>query len=191
MNINKERLAAFTDAVAAIAATIMVLELVPPEMGSLASLLTQWPTFLAYLNSFFLIYLVWYNHHNLFEKAENITPRIFVVNGIWLFFLTLVPFATAWVGNHPSETLPELFYMITVLCWTIGFHVLDVCILGENPNASRDASTERLARILIYGGIAAGCALSFFIPVASLCIMLLLVLGMAAQMFRRPSGGRQ
>lgn len=184
MDINKERLAAFTDAIAAIAATIMVLELVPPDSGTFSELLTRWPTLLAYINSFFLIYLVWFNHHNLFEKAQAVSPRVFLVNGVWLFFLTIVPFATAWVGNHPNETLPELFYLLTQLCWTVSFHVLDVCILRDNPSAARDASTETRSRLLIYGGLLIGCIAAWILPVLSLCVMLALVIGMALQMFR-------
>ena len=88
----KERLVAFTDAIIAIAATIMVLELVTSEDTTLQGLLSQWPVFIAYLTSFDLIYLVWLNHHNAFQKIEHVTIRIFVLNGIWTFFLTLVPF---------------------------------------------------------------------------------------------------
>ena len=68
--MNKNRLEAFTDAIIAIAATIMVLELHIPQYNTLASLVEEWPVFLAYFISFTLIYTVWYNHHNLFKKAK-------------------------------------------------------------------------------------------------------------------------
>ena len=97
--MNKERLVAFTDAIVAIAATIMVLELHTPITDDWQGLREEWPTFLAYLISFSVIYVVWYNHHNLFAKAEVVTTRTFLLNGLWLFFLTLVPFTTGWVGS--------------------------------------------------------------------------------------------
>lgn len=83
--INKERLAAFTDAIVVIAATIMVLELKVPATDSLQGLSEDLPIFMAYIISFSQIYLIWKNHHGLFEKASNITTRAFVLNGICSF----------------------------------------------------------------------------------------------------------
>ena len=183
MNINKERLAAFTDAIAAIAATIMVLELAVPDGVKVTDLVTRWPTFLAYINSFFLIYLVWYNHHNLFEKAKIIDQRVFVMNGFWLFMLTLVPFATGWVGAHPNDTLPEFLYAVIILIWTISFQLLDICILKANKDTKPDPSNALLPRGIIYILLTIGAVISFFVPIATLMIQLILVIFMAIRMF--------
>ena len=103
--VAEERLVAFTDAIIAIAATIMVLELVTPEDTSIHGLLSQWPTFVAYLISFDLIYLVWLNHHNAFRKIDHVTPGVFIWNGIWTFFL-------------PIATL--ILILIMVVAMTVG-----------------------------------------------------------------------
>ena len=105
MNIDKKRLIGFTDAITAIASTIMVLELVNPHVPTIQGLIRQWPIFLAFLNSFAMIYVVWYKHNNLFQKFETVSMRIFYLNGVWLFFLTLVPFATGWIGEFPFSPL--------------------------------------------------------------------------------------
>lgn len=183
MKINKDRLVALTDGIIAIAATIMVLELAVPDSGEWKDLLTKWPTILAYINSFFLIYLVWLSHHNLFNKAENMSRRVFLLNGIWIFFLTLVPFATAWVGKCPHETAPELFYMLLQLCWTISFHVMDVQILKENPGAEKDVSTLPYMRVILYAGLLVGAGATFVKPIVAMAIMLVLVIILAVQLF--------
>ena len=86
---------AFTDAIIAIAATIIVLEMKVPEDGfTIAALLVQWPIFAADAVSYFLIYLAWRSHRNAFQKADVLTTGTYLINGIWLFLLTLVPFGT-------------------------------------------------------------------------------------------------
>ena len=102
--MNKARLEAFTDAIIAIAATIMVLELQIPKEPTFRGLLGEWQTLLAYVISFVYIYVVWFSHHNIFKKATVITTRTFLYNGVWLFLLTLVPFTTKWVGSETQAT---------------------------------------------------------------------------------------
>ncbi len=94
MEINKERLIAFTDAIIAIVAIIMVLELVTPSPPTFEGLFSQWPVFVAYITSFVLIYIVWYNHHNAFEKINRLSTKVFLLNDVWVFVLTILPFAT-------------------------------------------------------------------------------------------------
>lgn len=83
--MDKNRIIALTDGIIAIAATIMVLELEVPEELTTASLLGQWPVLLAYIVSFSQIYLAWRSHHNSFQKADVVSVRTFLINGIWLF----------------------------------------------------------------------------------------------------------
>ena len=82
MSIDKNRLINFSDAIIAIASTIMVLELADPHVPYLQGLIKQWPIFIAYITSFVMIYLVWYMHNDLFQKFEIVTMRIFYLNGI-------------------------------------------------------------------------------------------------------------
>ena len=184
MNINKERLVAFTDAIIAIAATIMVLELVTPEDTTLQGLLSQWPVFIAYLTSFDLIYLVWLNHHNAFQKIEHVTICIFVLNGIWTFFLTLVPFTTRWVGEHPNDTLPEFLYVFIMFAWSLMFQIMDNQILKDFPGTKPDVTNNRKVRILLYLAYAAAMIVSFFAPIASLIMILVIVVILTVVIFR-------
>lgn len=181
--MNKERLVAFTDAIVAIAATIMVLELKTPVSNDWAGLRETWPTLIAYIISFIMIYVVWYSHHNLFEKAEVITPRAYLINGVWIFFLTLVPFITGWVGDSPDALLPELFYALDLLLWSAAFHWLDFQIRKDNPGAVRDSSTRALDRGIMYGGYALCIVLSFIYARFSLYLIGVISVIMIIRMF--------
>lgn len=172
--MNKARLEALTDAILAIAATIMVLELTPPEKPELTALFHEWPTLLAYIVSFSLIYLVWFNHHNIFKKANIISQKTFVYNGVWLFFLTLVPFTTAWVGRNPHETIPQVVYLINLMLWSFTFQLMDASIIKDN-NTEKDYTTSRFFVSLLYGGILLSMALSFIQPILSLITLLIVI----------------
>lgn len=169
--MNRGRLEAFTDAIVAIAATIMVLELKIPISNDWKGVADVWPTMLAYLISFVMIYVVWYSHHNLFKKAEVIAPRTYLLNGLWIFFLTLVPFTTGWVGASPGATMPELVYPLNLLLWSGAFHLLDRQILRDNPEAERDSSTRLFDRVFMYGGYVLCMMLAFVYPPLSLYII--------------------
>ena len=154
--MNKGRLEAFTNAIAAIAATVMVLELKTTLSGDLQGLLAQRHVLLAYLT---MIYIVWYNHHNFFQKAERITKHTFFINELWLFFLTPVPFTTGWVGTAPDAAVPELLYPLNLLAWSSAFHLLDRQILQDNAGAVRENSTRALDRVFMYGGTSSAWSL--------------------------------
>ncbi|KRN29563.1 integral membrane protein [Lactobacillus selangorensis] len=169
--MNKERLVSYTDAVIAIAATIMVLELHAPKSVSVPALFSMWPTMLAYVISFALIYLVWMSHQNIFNKANVISIQTYLINGIWLFILTLVPFATSWVGEHPNDTLPEFLYMLIEFLWGFCFQLMDNQIIRDNPGVEKDVTDTFLARTVLYGGLVLAMMMSFFIPIMSLVIL--------------------
>ncbi|MCU7558470.1 TMEM175 family protein [Macrococcus capreoli] len=180
--MNKSRLEALTDAIIAIAATIMVLELKVPENNSLKSLMANWPIFLAYTISFFLIYIVWFNHHNIFKKAEIISTKTYLYNGVWTFFLTLVPFATAWIGEDPHATLPEIVYLVIVLLWSVSFQLMDHQIMKDN-NVEKDITTHFLNRSLLYGGIILAAIISFVNPLISHIIFAISLIIIIINMF--------
>ena len=159
--MNKERLIAFTDAIAAIAATIMVLELGVPITNDWAGFWAERNILFAYIVSYMMIYLVWYMHHNLFQKAEFVSTRTFLINGVWLFFLTLVPFTTAWVGNAPEASVPRFVYTLNMLLWALCFQWMDYQIRKDNPGCERDSSNRFADRAIMYGGFALCLILSF------------------------------
>ncbi len=171
MEINKERLVAFTDAIIAIAATIMVLELVTPSLPTFEGLFSQWPVFVAYITSFVLIYIVWYNHHNAFDKINKLSTKVFLLNGVWLFVLTLLPFATRWLGEHPYSTAPEFVYALILLLWSVAFQAMDNQILKEDSSLKPDSTNNLTFRAFMYGCLIIAMIVSFFVPILSLIII--------------------
>ncbi len=169
--MNKGRVEAITDGIVAIAATIMVLELAVPKENTWAGLVSVLPTIIAYVISFFMIYAVWYMHHNLFEKAQVISPRTYLINGFWIFALTFVPFTTAWVGAAPNETVPEFLYGFNMLVWSMLFQWLDYQIRKDNPNVARDKSNEMSNRIILYGTFILCMIFAFIVPVVSMALV--------------------
>lgn len=186
--IDKDRLIAFTDAVIAIAATIMVLELVNPHVPTLEGLAQQWPIFLAYLNSFAMIYLVWYKHNNLFHKIETVSMKLFYMNGVWLFFLTMVPFATGWVGEFPFSPLPECSYAVILFIWSLSLELLDVQVTRENPDLGCEYYHETNIRIFEHLGFIMAMVSAYIYPILCLTIIFLTVVFTAIAISRRNSG---
>ncbi|MCI1987509.1 MAG: TMEM175 family protein [Lactobacillus sp.] len=189
--MNKGRLEAFTDAVIAIAATIMVLELHVPEEVSLHALAEDWPIIIAYIFSFWIIYMVWFSHHNVFNKAKFISTRTFMLNGLWLFTLTLVPVTTAWVGKHANQTLPEVCYLAVLLLWSIAFQLMDESVLKDNPGLPRDSANREGIRWWLYGGYAVGIIIAFFWPLISLLVVGLISACLSVELLRTKPTPRQ
>src|SRR5881227_3007450 len=98
--MNKTRLEAFSDGVFAILITIMVLEVTVPERGDFASFLVRCPVFRAYVLSFGNLGIYWNNHHHMLQATRKINGKILWANMNLLFWLSLFPFATAWMGEH-------------------------------------------------------------------------------------------
>ena len=187
--MNKDRIMALSDGIVAIAATIMVLELAVPQTISINSLLSQVPIFYSYVVSFSLIYLAWRSHHNSFEKADLIDGKVFLANGIWLFFITLIPFTTALVGNGPNETLAEAIYVISLILWTASFQFLDIAITKANPEAPKDEVRDNKTRLLLFGGYFIALIVAFIIPELTTIIIGVDVLIMAANLFLNVKSG--
>ena len=169
--MSRSRVEAITDGIIAIAATIMVLELKIPSVQSWAGLLEIRHTFFAYLSSFFIIYIVWSMHHDLFQKAEYLSRRAFMINGIWIFFLTLVPFTTAWVGSAPGANVSEFFYPLNLLLWSLAFQWLDFQIRKDNPGTTKESSNRFAFRIFMYVIFGICIILSFIRPPFSLYLI--------------------
>ena len=112
--IDQNRLLAITDGIVAIAATIMVLQLVVPKEVSMEAVAEQWPTLVAYIISFIQIFLAWHEHHDSVFNAKYINHRIFLINCLWLFFITLLPFVTGVVGHSPDHQASMLLYILVL-----------------------------------------------------------------------------
>ena len=113
--LGKSRLEAFSDGVVAIIVTIMVLELKVPHDASLHGLLQLTPLFLSYALSFLVVAILWVNHHHLLHTAHAVTGRMLWLNNHFLFWLSLVPFTTAYIGENHLAPLPVALYGL-VLC---------------------------------------------------------------------------
>ncbi len=131
--MNKGRLEAFTDALLAIAATVMVLELHIPEISSLKGLTEQAVTVLAYLISFLTIYAVWYAHHGLFKDAEVISGRAYILNGIWIMLLLFLPLFTGWLISTRYSVFPSFLYAADHFLSILMFSLLERRMIKDNP----------------------------------------------------------
>lgn len=143
--MSKERFLAFTDAIIAIIATIMVLEFETPKESGVTSLYQLAIPVFVYALSFFMIMTVWYNHHQLYKDISIVTPRVYMINAIWLFIMSFFPFTTGWVGKNSGKLVPELLYLIVMLIWPIIFHIMERELKKENEGVQRNELTNTLS----------------------------------------------
>ncbi|MCH7784101.1 MAG: DUF1211 domain-containing protein [Bacteroidetes bacterium] len=127
------RLEAFSDGVIAIIITIMVLQLKAPEEITIEALIPKIPIFISYLVSFIYIGIFWNNHHHLFQITENVNGKILWANLHLLFWLSLIPFATAWIGQNHVLSTPVAFYGFVLFMCGIAFSFLKGAILKHHP----------------------------------------------------------
>ena len=175
--MNKERLTAFSDGVIAIIITIMVLELKVPHDPSWSALTAQFPTFLSYVLSFLFVAIYWNNHHHLLHACKQVTATILWANMHLLFWLSLVPFTTGWMGENHFATPPVAVYGFSMLMPAIAYTILQTSIVRAN------GADRRLAKALgrdVKGKIsllisAAGIALAFVHPWLGFATYILLV----------------
>ena len=123
------RLEAFSDGVIAIIITIMVLELKVPHGAELSALAPLWPVFLSYVLSFVFIGLYWNNHHHMFQLTESVSGGVLWANLHLLFWLSLLPFTTGWMGENHFERWPTVLYGINLLCCALAYYVLQTVIV--------------------------------------------------------------
>ena len=128
--VTAERLKAFSDGVFAIIITIMVLELKPPHGADFSALLEMWPLFAAYLISFLYVAIYWNNHHHLFYTVERLNGATLWANIALLFFLSLMPFATAWASETHFASLPMALYGVDLFLSAIAYSILVRVLLG-------------------------------------------------------------
>ncbi len=122
--MRKDRLLAFSDGVIAIIITVMVLELRTPQGSSPAALRPLAPIFVSYVLSFVNLGIYWNNHHHLFQAVEHVNGSVLWANLHLLFWLSLLPFATAWMGENNFATWPVALYGADLLLAAVAYNVL-------------------------------------------------------------------
>lgn len=173
--MGKDRLAAFSDGVIAILITIMVLELRVPHGADWRTLAGVAPSFFSYVMSFIYLAIYWNNHHHLLHTVSRVDGLILWANAHLLFWLSLVPAATAWWGDNLSAPVPVAVYGFVLLMPAIAYYLLQKAILHRHGRNS--VLAEALGRDLkgklspvLY---AAAIGLAFIYPWASVAIYVL------------------
>ena len=144
--MGKNRLEAFSDGVLAIIITIMVLELKVPHDTSWAALQAHWPVFISYVLSFIYVGLYWNNHHHFFHAIQRVDGRVLWANLHLLFWLSLIPFVTGWMGENHFAPLPVALYGVVLLMCALAWWLMQQSLLCLPGNRTR--LTEALGRDL-------------------------------------------
>jgi uncharacterized membrane protein len=134
--MSKNRLEAFSDGVLAIIITIMVLELAIPHGADLAALRPLLPHILSYVLSFVFLGIYWNNHHHLMQAVQRVDGRVLWANLHLLFWLSLIPFVTGWMGENNFATLPVALYGIVLLLAAIAYFILTRALLAIHDQES-------------------------------------------------------
>ena len=177
--MDKNRLEAFSDAVIAIIITIMVLELKVPHGSDWAAIEPLLPVFLSYVLSFLYLGIYWNNHHHLIKAARRVNGAILWANLHLLFWLSLFPFATGWMGDNHFAPLPSALYGMVLLLAAIAYYLLQTLIVAEAGGAQSSLGVAigkdwkgKLSPLLYLLGIVA----SFFAPTVASGIYVLVAL---------------
>ena len=154
--MSKGRLEAFTDGVIAIIITILVLEFRPPHGETLEALRPLIPTALSYVLSFVYVAIYWNNHHHLMHAVRHVDGRILWANIHLLFWLSLTPFATAWMGDSHFATLPVAMYGFNLFMAGVAFRILVRALIarhGPQSTLARAIGGDRKGRlsVTLYG----------------------------------------
>ena len=170
--MGKARLEAFSDGVLAIIITIMVLELKVPLDTTWHSLFERWPIFLSYALSFIFVGIYWGNHHHLVHTVKHVTGNIMWSNMLLLFWLSLIPFATQWLGITSAASTPTAVYAIVLLGCAFAYQKLQSAIAAQQTDkagklAHQSSSKKGLLSLVCY---LSGFALSFVYPPVSIAL---------------------
>jgi len=168
--MENDRLLAMTDGVIAVIITIMVLELKVPEGASLEALHHVWPVFVAYAISFIYVAIYWNNHHHYFHLVGTVSGPIMWANFNLLFWLSLVPFATGWMGEHAFAPVPTAIYGISLFMPALAWRLMQAVIIRVQGAASPmkayvGRNSKGTLSPVVY---ATGIGLSFVAPWAAL-----------------------
>src|SRR5215216_7983133 len=134
--MDKGRLEAFSDGVMAIIITIMVLELRAPEKGILTALYPLLPKFGSYILSFIFLGIYWNNHHHLWQAVEKVNGSVLWANLHLLFWLSLIPFATSWMGENNFATIPVALYGVILWLTAFAYYLMVRALLAYHDDDS-------------------------------------------------------
>jgi TMEM175 potassium channel family protein len=134
--VNKSRIEAFSDGVIAILITIMVLELKVPHGDNLVALAPLVPVFLSYVLSFIYLGIYWNNHHHMLHASRKVTGPMLWANLHLLFWLSLIPFTTGWMGENHFSTVPAAVYGVVLLMAAIAYWILQQVIIASQGSDS-------------------------------------------------------
>lgn len=170
--MNKDRLTALTDGVVAIVMTIMVLEMKVPHSTDISALIALFPVFLSYVLSFVYVAIYWNNHHHFFHLVPRVSGRILWANLHLLFWLSLLPFATAWMGENTVAPLPTALYGFGLMACAIAWYLMQAAIVhvqGDGSPLKRALGRDLKGKLspLLY---LAGMALAFVSPIIAILI---------------------
>jgi len=166
------RLEAFSDGVLAIIITIMVLEMKVPEGANFSILAPIIPVFLTYLGSFIYVGIYWNNHHHLMHATEKVNGKVLWANLHLLFWLSLFPFVTGWMGENHFEKNPVALYGLVLMMAAIAYKILSYSVIKANGASSVLAIAYKkdyklyLSLVLYIIGV----LLSFFTPLISIVL---------------------
>ena len=150
--MGKSRLEAFSDGVVAIIITIMVLEMKVPHGEAWSDLFGLWPVFLSYILSFVYVGIYWNNHHHLLHATERISGATLWANLHLLFWLSLIPFSTGWMGENHFAEHPVALYALNLLMCAMAFVLLQVQILkiqGEGSRLARAIGSDYKGKVSV------------------------------------------
>ncbi|WP_313504201.1 TMEM175 family protein [Kaistella carnis] len=176
--MTKGRLEAFSDGVLAIIITIMVLELRIPEGDTFQALRPMAFKFLSYIFSFLYVGIYWNNHHHLFQAVEHVNGKVLWANLHLLFWLSILPFATSWMGENDFAENPVALYGFILLMCALAFNILQkLCLDLEGKDsviakALKSTLKEKVSAAIYISGI----VLSFYFPVAAVIMYYLAAL---------------
>jgi uncharacterized membrane protein len=134
--MSKGRMEAFSDGVIAIIITVMVLELKVPRDADFAALRPLVPVFLSYVLSFVFLGIYWNNHHHLLQAIKQVDGRILWANLHLLFWLSLIPFVTGWMGENHFAPWPVALYGLVLLCAAVAYFILTHALIGLHGRES-------------------------------------------------------
>lgn len=176
--MGRARLEAFSDGVFAIIITIMVIELKPPHDPTWPALFEKWPVLLSYLLSFVYVGIYWGNHHHLMHSLQHATPGVIWGNLHLLFWLSLVPFVTDWLGETRAENVPAAAYGLVMLFCALAYLALQATIARQQTENTGRYAHDRNRRKAIFSMFAYAAAVfsSFAAPVLSIALYVLVAL---------------
>ena len=134
--MGKSRIEAFSDGVIAIIITIMVLELKVPHEPSISALAALWPVFVSYVLSFIYLGIYWNNHHHMFHAVKHVDGGALWANLHLLFWLSLVPFVTGWMGENHLAAVPTATYGVVMLMSAVAYWILQLRLIRRDGNES-------------------------------------------------------